>query len=130
MASDQLQQQWSLERDAVQFTKDFSLFVLRTCILLHGGAIIALISLLSALVTHQTTETIISINSIRYAIAFFTSGLIVTVLAGVCGYFNFLANQGRDQPKSEKTRHAATALTMFSLVLFVIGVGIVIFPWN
>jgi hypothetical protein len=44
--AERLEQEWALERDAVQFTKDFSLFVLRTCVLLHGGAIVALISLL------------------------------------------------------------------------------------
>jgi hypothetical protein len=40
----------TLQRDALQYTKNYGLFVLRTCILLNGGAIIALL----AAVTHQS----------------------------------------------------------------------------
>ena len=40
----------TLQRDALQHTKDYGLFVLRTCILLNGGAIIALLTA----VTHQS----------------------------------------------------------------------------
>jgi hypothetical protein len=34
----------TLQRDALQYTKTFGLFVLRTCILLNGGAIVALLT--------------------------------------------------------------------------------------
>ena len=40
----------TFQRDALQYTKDYGLFVLRTCILLNGGAIIALLTA----VTHQS----------------------------------------------------------------------------
>jgi hypothetical protein len=136
MASDRLEQEWALERDAVQFTKDFSLFVLRTCVLLHGGAIVALISLLGTVISHQETN-VISVTLIRVGIIIFASGLVVTVLAGMCGYFNFLANQERDAspPRllenlllSRRTRIAATTLIVISLVLFVAGVFAVATP--
>jgi hypothetical protein len=133
MVSERLEHEWLLERDAVQFTKDFSLFVLRTCVLLHGGAIIALISLLS----HQATP-IITVASIRVAIIIFAAGLVVTVLAGIFGYFNFLINQVRDVSpsrlaenlvKNKKTRTAATTLVILSRVLFIAGVCVVAIPW-
>ena len=34
----------TLQRDVLQYTKNYGLFVLRTCILLNGGAIIALLT--------------------------------------------------------------------------------------
>ena len=40
----------TLQRDVLQYTKNYGLFVLRTCILLNGGAIIALLTA----VTHQS----------------------------------------------------------------------------
>ena len=96
MPSDEHQR--TLERDAVEFTKDYSLFVLRTCVLLHGGAIIALLGLLSAVISHPETK-VISIVALRWAIGAFAIGLVATVAAGICGYFNFLAAQARDAVK-------------------------------
>jgi hypothetical protein len=48
---------------------------------------------------------VISVTLIRVGIIIFASGLVVTVLAGMCGYFNFLANQERDTPKPEDKDH-------------------------
>ncbi|HZR62281.1 MAG TPA: hypothetical protein VFA80_15135 [Xanthobacteraceae bacterium] len=125
------ERQRALERDAVQFTKDYSLFVLRTCVLLHGGAIIALLGLLSAIIGHPESK-IINVTALRWAIGAFAIGLVATVGAGICGYFNFLAAQARDSIKWNSintSRIWATLFTFASLALFVIGVATVVIPW-
>ena len=138
MPEDRLEHERALERDALQFTKDFSLFVLRTCVVLHGGAILALLSLMGTIITHQVSAPLISLGAVRIAIGIFALGLVCTVLAGICGYLNFLVGQGREVPQevraknkksSDRSRRAATALTAATLVLFVIGVAAVAVPW-
>jgi len=138
MPTDRLEHERALERDAVQFTKDFSLFVLRTCVILHGGAIVALLSLLGTIITHEMVSSVISLTAVRIAIGVFALGLVLTAMAGVCGYFNFLVGQARDVPParlaknmqlSRRWRVWATTLTAASLVVFVAGVVTVIIPW-
>lgn len=132
MQFDDSEHQRSLERDAVQFTKDYSLFVLRTCVLLHGGAIIALLGLLGTIISHPETK-VISVTALRSAIAAFAIGLVVTVAAGICGYFNFLVGQSREVARrnliNDRSRIWAAYLTFASLALFVIGVATVAIPW-
>jgi len=138
MPTDRLEHERALERDAVQFTKDFSLFVLRTCVILHGGAIVALLSLLGTIITHEMVSSVISLTAVRIAIGVFALGLVLTAMAGVCGYFNFLVGQARDVPPARlaknmqlgrRWRVSATTLTAASLVVFVAGVVTVIIPW-
>ena len=54
----------TFQRDALQYTKDYGLFVLRTCILLNGGAIIALLTA----VTHQSDSIVIALGAVRFSI--------------------------------------------------------------
>jgi hypothetical protein len=138
MPNDRLDHERALGRDAVQFAKDFSLFVLRTCVLLHGGAIIALLGLLSAIISHPHAG-IISVTALRVAIMIFAIGLLLTVAAGICGYVNFLAAESlADLPQEimakrfytiYTSRTWATKLTIVSLVFFGVGVATVAVPW-
>jgi hypothetical protein len=137
MPTDRLEHERALERDALQLTKDFSLFVLRTCVILNGGAILALLSLLGSIITHQPSSAVISLTAVRISIGLFAIGLVLTVLAGVCGYYNFLLAQARDVPPEtlaankssmDRFRALATSLAISSLALFVLGVSIVVFP--
>jgi hypothetical protein len=139
MPADRSEHERALERDAIQFTKDFSLFVLRTCVILHGGAILALLTLLGTMITHQMfpSSSIISLTAVRIAIGIFAVGLVSVVVAGICGYFNFLLGQTRDVPAEQlaqnmtsmsRSRRWATILTIISLVLFIVGVAIVVLP--
>ena len=79
----------TLQRDALQHTKDYGLFVLRTCILLNGGAIIALLTA----VTHQSNSIIIALGIIRFSIVLLVFGLVCAVVAAVFGYLNFERGQ-------------------------------------
>jgi hypothetical protein len=135
MPSDPFDHARALERDSLKFTTDFSLFVLRSCIVLHGGAILALLSLLGTIITHTpAAPTVISVGAVRIAIGEFALGLILTISAGICGYFNFLAGQARDVPAqqllSNRSRIWATGFGIASLVMFVFGVATVVIPWR
>jgi hypothetical protein len=58
----------------------------------------------------------------------------LTISAGICGYFNFLAGQARDVPAqqllSNRSRIWATGFGIASLVMFVFGVATVVIPWR
>ena len=106
--------------------------------LLHGGAIIALLSLLSTIIGHPRAAPVIGVGVVRIAIGVFAAGLVATVTAGACGYFNFLHGQGRDVPADKilenllvmnRARIWATGLTIASITLFVLGVAVVVIPW-
>jgi hypothetical protein len=79
----------TLQRDALQHTKDYGLFVLRTCMLLNGGAIIALLTA----VTHQSDSIVIAPGIIRFSIVLLVFGLVCAVVAAVFGYLNFERGQ-------------------------------------
>ena len=108
----------TLQRDALQYTKDYGLFVLRTCILLNGGAIIALLTV----VTHQSDQPIITLNTVRCSILLLVFGLVLAVVAAVLGYLNF--ERGQTTPSDAKMkwyRHIALACTTLSLAFFCAG---------
>jgi len=99
---------------------------------------VALLSLLGTVITHETVTSVISLTAVRIAIGIFALGLVLTAMAGVCGYFNFLVGQARDVPLprlaknmelNRRSRIWATMLTILSLVVFVAGVVTVIIPW-
>jgi hypothetical protein len=126
----------SSERDAVGFTKEFSLFVLRSCVVLNGGAILAILSLLGTLVSHPESLIAIKFFYVKISLALFAAGLVATVLAGVFGYHNFLLGQARDVSASllaknlrsmMLARRSATTLGIVAIVFFVAGVcGVII----
>src|SRR5882672_5609649 len=89
-----MDQEWALRRDALQFTKDYGLFTLRSCLVLNGGAILAMLAFVGNLYGHATQGSI-KLHDFGYAIGLFTLGLVVTVMASICGYFNFLTSQKR-----------------------------------
>jgi hypothetical protein len=131
----QYEHELSSERDAVQFTEEFSLFVLRSCVVLNGGAILAILSLLGTLVSHPESLIVVSFVYVRVALSMFAAGLVTTVIAGVCGYHNFLLGQARNlQGPSLATnlrsmkwaRRWGTTFAILAVVLFVVGVIVVI----
>jgi hypothetical protein len=96
-----------------------------------------LLSLLSAIISHPEAR-IINVTALRVAIGIFAIGLVVTVAAGICGYFNFLVGQDRDVSQAllakqlligNATRIWATRLTVASLIFFVVGVATAVVPW-
>jgi hypothetical protein len=135
-----LDQEWALPRDALQFTKDYGLFTLRSCLVLNGGAMLAFVGNLYG---HATAGSI-KLHDFGYAIGLFTLGLIATVVASICGYFNFLTSQRRltdsftflkmrsvigtatPDYAGNWTRTSATVLVIASLMSFVGGVAYVV----
>jgi hypothetical protein len=131
MVNDQeLNHELSSRRDAVQFTKEFSLFILRTCILLNGGAILAILTLLSTLVSHPDAAIVIRLRDVKIALALFAAGLIATLIAGIFGYQNFLLSQKYDRAAVEhsmkRARLIATYCGVAAVILFIVGVACVI----
>lgn len=117
----------SSKRDAVQFTKEFSLFVLRSCVVLNGGAILAILSLLGTLVSHPKSLIAVTFYYVKVALCLFAAGLVATVIAGVFGYHNFLLGQARENPRAmNRARRWGTALAILALMLFGAGVIVVI----
>jgi len=122
------------------FTKDYGLFTLRSCLLLNGGAILAMLAFIGNLYGHATATPSLELHDFNYAIGLFGLGLVATVVASICGYLNFLAAQrqlsdsfallkarsttGMAAPNyaGKSTRNGAFVFGIASLALFVSGV--------
>jgi len=105
----------TFQRDALQYTKDYGLFVLRTCILLNGGAIIALLTA----VTHQSDSIVIALGAVRFSIVLLVFGLVCAVVAAVFGYLFFERGQSMlSNAKMKRYRNIALACATLSLAFF------------
>ena len=105
----------TLHRDALQYTKNYGLFVLRTCILLNGGAIIALL----AAVTHQSDAVVIALGFVRFSIVLLVFGLVCAVVAAVFGYLNFELGQSTlSDAKLRRYRNIALACAASIIAVF------------
>ena len=140
-----MEQEWALRRDAMQFTKDYGLFTLRSCLLLNGGAILAMLAFIGNLYGHTTATPSLKLHDFNYAIGLFVLGLVATVVASICGYLNFLAAQGRLSDSfallkarsangmatpnygGKWTRNGAFGFGIASLALFMAGVISIIY---
>jgi hypothetical protein len=127
----QYEHELSSERDAVQFTKEFSLFVLRSCVVLNGGAILAILSLLGTLASHAESSIVVRFWYVKIALSLFAAGLVATVISGICGYHNFLWGQARNVQASQlvknlramnRARRWGTVWAILGVMLFVAGV--------
>ena len=117
----------TLQRDALQYTKNYGLFVLRTCILLNGGAIIALL----AAVTHQSDAVVIALGFVRFSIVLLVFGLVCAVVAAVFGYLNFERGQSTlSDAKMKRYRNIALACAALSLAFFCAAAIIAVFSVN
>src|ERR1700722_18505043 len=107
--------------DAVKYTVRFSLFFLRACVTLNGGAILALLTF----VTHQsTTPPMIGPMAMRIAIVLFAVGLIFAALSAERGYRNFIEGQktSADQARLARYRCQSECCGIASLAFFLFGV--------
>ena len=117
----------TLQRDALQYTKNYGLFVLRTCILLNGGAIIALLTA----VTHQSDSIVIALATVRFSIVLLVFGLVCAVVAAVFGYLNFERGQSTlSDAKMKRYRNIALACAALSLAFFCAASIIAVFSVN
>jgi hypothetical protein len=131
---------WSLRRDALQYTKEYGLFTLRSCLVLNGGAIVAILAFIGNLYGRGTASPPVRIHDLDLALFLFVAGLVAVIVASICGYFNFLTSQkrlnesaaflpmrsvlGASTPdySGRLTRRIATGLVVISVTSFVIGV--------
>jgi hypothetical protein len=117
----------TFQRDALQYTKDYGLFVLRTCILLNGGAIIALLTA----VTHQSDSIVIALGAVRFSIVLLVFGLVCAVVAAVFGYLFFERGQSMlSNAKMKRYRNIALACATLSLAFFCAAAIIAVFSVN
>src|ERR1700719_4602115 len=85
-----LESAWARRREIAEFTKDYSLFTLRSLVVLNGGAILATLAFIGNLYGRAgTAEPALRIADFGRPILTFTFGLVTTILAGISGYFNF-----------------------------------------
>jgi hypothetical protein len=66
-----MEQLWALRRDALQFTKDYGLFTLRSCLALNGGAILAILAFIGNLYGRTQYVPSFKLHDFGYAIAMF-----------------------------------------------------------
>jgi hypothetical protein len=90
---DSLAHKASLHRDAVQLTKEYGIFTLRTCTLLNGGAILAILGLLGSLLSRSPQQPVVKLAEFVPPFCLFGFGLVTVATAAACGYFNFLQSQ-------------------------------------
>jgi len=83
----------NLHRDAVNLTKEYGIFTLRTCLILNGGAILAILGLLGSLLGKAQGPATIKLAEFLLPFYSFGFGLAVAAFASICGYFNFLYSQ-------------------------------------
>lgn len=106
--------------EALRHTVSYSLFVLRTCVTLNGGAIIALLTV----VTHQSAAApMIGIMAIRIAIVVFAFGLAFALLAGERGYNNLLLGQNQSAEVGQIKRYEVQGrfFGLASIASFLLG---------
>jgi hypothetical protein len=108
---------------AVNLTKEFSLFVLKSCLVLNGGAILAILGLLGTLENRPQPLFRVQLGWVKVSVGFFVAGLVATILAGVGGYLNFLWGQAPtgNQRIMNVARLAATASVIFAVLFFILG---------
>jgi hypothetical protein len=117
------------QADAVKYTVQFSLFFLRACVTLNGGAILALLTF----VTHQsTTPPMIGPFAMRIAIVLFAIGLICAAFSAERGYRNFIEGQNPSPNRSRIARYRCQSecCGIASLGLFLLGVIAAVFIGN
>jgi hypothetical protein len=114
----------TLQRDVLQYKKDYGLFVLRACILLNGGAIIALLTA----VTHHSDSVVITLATVRFSIVLLVFGLVCAVVAAVFAYLNFERGQSTlSDAKMKRYRNFALACAALSLAFFCAAAIIAVF---
>jgi uncharacterized membrane protein len=131
---------WSYREQSISHSKEYGIATVRSLILIHGAAIIATLTFVSNLKTDS--KTAVDFHELKIAIAMFIVGLLLALLVGAMGYFNFQANAygvpGPNQlhryilsgdvtgwkDKSRATRgttYAAIGLALVSFVQFALG---------
>jgi hypothetical protein len=139
-----IDQESLLQRDSLQFTKEFGLFTLRACFILNGGAILSLFAFIGN-VYSRSGESGLKLQDFKLPLCLFAAGILASVFSSICGYFNYLESQKRQMERSSyahfgsttrmeaphpigsmpvivATRMLAAALTLLSLALFITGV--------
>ncbi len=139
----------TLHREAVKLTKEYGIFTLRLCMIINGGAILAVLTLLGSLLSHGPQSPTVKLAEFVAPFRFFGLGLVTAVIAAACGYFNFLNSQmglgaltsahdailgaagfAHYAKKAKLYMYAAHILTIISIASFVVGAAIVSFIFS
>ena len=128
----------------MQLTKEYGIFTLRTCTVLNGGAILAILGLLGSLLSHSPEHPVVKLAEFVPPFLLFCFGLVTVTTAAACGYFNFLNSQSglgalasnsdaaiaqlafaHYAKKARFFMRAAHVLTIISIVCFLSGAIVV-----
>lgn len=80
---------WQYFRDSLLFSKEYGFSTIKSLILINGGALIALLSFLAASDVRENLSEISSINYLYSCFFCYVAGLLLSIVAGGAGYFNF-----------------------------------------
>jgi hypothetical protein len=79
---------WELQKDALLYSKEYGVIVVRSLILINGGAIIAFLSFLSSSKFSDGLNSNATF-ALKGCIVSFVVGLILSIAVGGIGYINF-----------------------------------------
>jgi hypothetical protein len=127
-AMKRLESAWARRREIAEFTKDYSLFALRSLIVLNGGAILATLAFIGNLYG-RAEHPALKIVDLNRPLIIFAFGLVATVVAAVFGFLNFFYSQryyGSGALTAEKLGKGSSemrAATYASVIFVVIALG-------
>ncbi|MCW6506885.1 hypothetical protein [Lichenifustis flavocetrariae] len=79
---------------AIEFSKDYGTATIRSLFLLNGGAAVAVLSLIGALIARTTDASALLaaklVNGVSFALCSFCVGLVFAVVPMALGYINFM----------------------------------------
>ena len=80
---------WEFQRDALGYSKEFGAVVVKSLLLINGGAIIAILSFVSNSKMDEQLKNAAYASNMLYTITFFVAGLILAIATAAVGYINF-----------------------------------------
>lgn len=110
----------------------FASEALKACLVLHGGASVAVFSLMATSLGKTDGKIILSLTGMRVALACFSAGLVLATAALMVGYFSQLyfakaagIKQSAD-PERAAAESRASCLRLVGVVLFCVSVALFI----
>ena len=93
---------WSFREKCIEHSKDYGAATIRSLILINGGAIIALLTFISS--ARENNRYFVDVFYLKCSIALFLAAIILAVIAGALGYFNFQSN-ALMVPRPDRLQH-------------------------
>lgn len=107
---DEAERWWKLREASIQHSKDYGFATLRTLGLINAGAVIALLTFFSNI--KPDGAAYLEFGMLKWAIVCYIGGLVLAIVAGTMGYFNFMTIATGIPGPAELQRYAERGETL------------------